>query len=163
MRAEMVEQIKLRIIKNPDGKYLMIGHEDNFDMCECDNCVQERSLYGGYGWQELNFTNLVSQEVDAWLADNYPEREIFYVFFAYQTSQDPPVKKETVNGKDVAVKDENGKNIPYYENLKIRKNVMVMYCPIDSDFSKGFSETENGTQYSQLKGDRKSVGRERVC
>lgn len=152
MRAEMVEQIKLRIIKNPDGKYLMIGHEDNFDMCECDNCVQERSLYGGYGGQELNFTNLVSQEVDAWLADNYPEREIFYVFFAYQTSQDPPVKKETVNGKDVAVKDENGKNIPYYKNLKIRKNVMVMYCPIDSDFSKGFSETENGTQYSQLKG-----------
>ncbi len=152
MRAEMVEQIKLRIIKNPDGKYLMIGHEDNFDMCECDNCKAERALYGGYGGQELNFTNLVAQEVDEWLADAYPEREVFYVFFAYQTSQEPPVKKETVNGKEVAVKDENGKYIPHYENLKIRKNVMVMYCPIDSDFSKGFSETENGTQYAQLKG-----------
>ncbi len=152
MRAEMVEQIKLRILKNPDGKYLMIGHEDNFNMCECDDCKAERDLYGGYGGQELNFTNLVAQEVDAWLADNYPDRQIFYVFFAYQTSQEPPVKKETVNGKEVAVKDENGKYVPKYENLKIRKNVMVMYCPIDSDFSKGFSETENGTQYSQLKG-----------
>ena len=152
MRAEMVEQIKKRIENNPDGKYLMIGHEDNFDMCECDNCKAERALYGGYSGQELNFTNLVAAEVDAWLADNYPDREIFYVFFAYQTSQEPPVKKKTEGDKEVAIKDENGKYVPYYDNLKIRKNVMVMYCPIDSDFSKGFSETENGTQYAQLKG-----------
>ncbi len=152
MRAEMVEQIKKRIENNPDGKYLMIGHEDNFDMCECDKCKAERALYGGYSGQELNFTNLVAAEVDAWLADNYPDREIFYVFFAYQTSQEPPVKKKTEGDKEVAIKDENGKYVPYYDNLKIRKNVMVMYCPIDSDFSKGFSETENGTQYAQLKG-----------
>lgn len=152
MRAEMVEQIKLRIAKNPDGKYLMIGHEDNFNMCECDNCVKERELYGGYGGQELNFTNLVAEAVDKWLADAYPGREIFYVFFAYQTSQEPPVKRQTVNGKEVAVKDKDGRCVPHYENLKIRKNVMVMYCPIDADFSLGYSENENGTQYSQLKG-----------
>lgn len=152
MRAEFVEQVKKRIIKNPDGKYLMIGHEDNFDMCMCDDCKAERDLYGGYGGQELHFTNLVAEAVDAWLADNYPDREIFYVFFAYQTSQEPPIKRQTIDGKEVGVKDADGKYIPHYADLKIRKNVMVMYCPIDSDFSKGFSETENATQYTQLKG-----------
>ena len=152
MRAEFVEQVKLRIAKNPDGKYLMIGHEDNFDMCLCDNCKAERDLYGGYGGQELHFTNLVAEAVDAWLADNYPDREIFYVFFAYQTSQEPPIKRTTVDGKEVGVKDENGKYIPHYADLRIRKNVMVMYCPIDSDFSRDFSETNNTTQYTQLKG-----------
>lgn len=80
MRAEFVEQVKQRIVKNPDGKYLMIGHEDNFEMCLCDDCKAERELYGGYGGQELHFTNLVAEAVDAWLADNYPDREIFYVF-----------------------------------------------------------------------------------
>lgn len=152
MRAEFVEQVKLRIAKNPDGKYLMIGHEDNFDMCLCDHCKAERDLYGGYGGQELHFTNLVAEAVDAWLADNYPDREIFYVFFAYQTSQEPPIKRTTVDGKEVGVKDENGKYIPHYADLRIRKNVMVMYCPIDSDFSRDFSETNNTTQYTQLKG-----------
>lgn len=152
MRKEFVERVKLRIDENPDGKYLMIGHEDNFKMCECDNCKAERALYGNYGGQELHFTNLVAEEVDAWLADNRPGRELFYVFFAYQTSQEPPTKRQIENGKEVSVKDENGKYIPHNADLKIRKNVMVMYCPIDSDFSKGFSETENGTQYTQLKG-----------
>lgn len=152
MRAEFVEQVKLRIAKNPDGKYLMIGHEDNFDMCLCDNCKAERDLYGGYGGQELHFTNLVAEAVDAWLADNYPDREIFYVFFAYQTSQEPPIKRTTVDGKEEGVKDENGKYIPHYADLKIRKNVMVMFCPIDSDFSRDFSDTNNTTQYTQLKG-----------
>lgn len=152
MRVEFVEQVKKRIVKNPDGKYLMIGHEDNFEMCLCDDCKKERTLYGGYGGQELHFTNLVAEAVDAWLADNYPDREIFYVFFAYQTSQEPPIKRKVEDGKEVGVKDDNGKYIPHYADLKIRKNVMVMYCPIDSDFSKGFSETENATQYAQLKG-----------
>lgn len=152
MRVEFVEQVKKRIIKNPDGKYLMIGHEDNFNMCMCDDCKAERDLYGGYGGQELHFTNLVAEAVDAWLADNYPDREIFYVFFAYQTSQEPPIKRQTIDGKEVGVKDADGKYIPHYGDLKIRKNVMVMYCPIDADFSKKFSETENATQYTQLKG-----------
>lgn len=152
MREEFVRQVISRIQKNPDGKYFMIGHEDNFDMCLCDDCEAERALYGGYGGQELHFTNLVAEAVDAWLADNDPGREIFYVFFAYQTSQEPPVRRTTVNGKEVGVKDENGRYIPQYADLKIRKNVMVMYCPIDSDFSRGFSETDNTTQYTQLKG-----------
>lgn len=154
MRMEMEEQIKLKIASNPDGKYVMIGHEDNLEMCDRKDCkcAEERALYGGYGGQELHFTNTVAEELAPWLAENYPDREIVFVFFAYITSQAPPVKTENINGTEVPVKDENGSYIPYYDGFTIRDNVMVLYCPIDSDWHKGFSETENVPQYTQLKG-----------
>lgn len=152
MRKEMVEQMKARIIDNPDARFIQMGHEDNEDMCECDACVAERELYGGYSGQELNFTNKIAKDLNAWMADTYPDRTMKYVFFAYQTSQTPPVKMKTENGVQVPVIDENGNFVPYYDGFEVEDNVMVMYCPIDSDFSKSFSETENESQYNQLKG-----------
>lgn len=152
MRQELVKQAKRKIAESPDAKYLMIGHEDNMDMCECDDCVAERNLYGGYGGQELNFTNKCAADLNAWMADAYPDRTMKYVFFAYQTSQEPPIKTETVGNKTAPVKTTEGEFVPYYSGFKVEKNVMVMYCPIDSDFRKGFSETENGAQYEQLNG-----------
>ena len=152
MRHEMAAQIIDRITKNESGQYIMIGHEDNWDMCNCDACVHERELYGGYSGQELHFTNEISKEVDEWLNNNQPGRRIEYVFFAYQSSQNPPIKTEMRDGKEVAVEDANGQYIPYYDNFNIRDDVIVIYCPIDADFSLNFSETENSSQYYQLKG-----------
>ncbi len=152
MRHEMARQIIERVAANESGQYVMIGHEDNWDMCMCDACKAERELYGGYSGQELHFTNEISKEVDEWLNVNQPGRRVEYVFFAYQTSQNPPVKTEIRNGKEVAVKDSNGQYIPYYDHFDIRDDVVVIYCPIDADFSLNFSENENSSQYYQLKG-----------
>lgn len=152
MRHEMAKQIEKRIEDNPDGQYVMIGHEDNWDICDCDACKHEMEMYGGYSGQELVFTNKISEEVDAWLKDNQPGRRVEYVFFAYQTSQNPPIKTNRVDGKDVPVFDANGKYIPYYDNFNIRDDVIVIYCPIDADFSKPFNESTNTPQYQQLKG-----------
>ena len=151
-RKVLVESMKQRIIENPDAKYIMIGHEDNMDLCECDDCVAERALYGGYSGQELNYTNKCAAEMNVWMQDNYPDRTMKYVFFAYQTSQEPPIKTETVNGKTVPVKTADGEYVPYYSDFEVEDNVMVMYCPIDSNFRKGFSEKDNGAQYEQLNG-----------
>ena len=151
MRHEMAKRIEADIASHPDGKFVMIGHEDNFDMCNCNKCVAERSLYGGYGGQELHFTNLIAEEVDAWLKDNIPGREVVYVFFAYQISALPPVKTEVVNGVEKPILDSNGNYQPIVD-FKIRNNVAVFYCPIDADFSKPFDQNNNGTQYEQLKG-----------
>lgn len=151
MRHEMAKRIEQDIVSHPDGKFVMIGHEDNFDMCNCTKCVAERANYGGYGGQELHFTNLIAEEVDAWLTDNIPGREVTYVFFAYQTSALPPIKTEIVNGVEKAVVDSNGNYQTIYD-FKIRNNVAVFYCPIEADFSKPFDQNNNGTQYDQLKG-----------
>ena len=141
MRAAMVEQIKNRIEGNPDGMYLMIGHEDNEDMCECNDCVAAREKFGGYAGQELDFTNKIAEEVDAWLATNYPERNIQYVFFAYTTSVQAPAEYNT----------ETGKYEPVYEGFSVSNNVNVLYCPIASDFSQPFNSVTNASHYQGLK------------
>ena len=142
MRLEMVERIKSEIAANPYGIYVMIGHEDNMDMCECTACVEARAMMGGYGGQELDFTNKVAKDVDKWLADNYPEREIKFLFFAYQTSAEPPAKWDA----------EQNKYVPVWDGFEVHESVNVMYCPIDAEFSKPFSSIENSTQYQQLCG-----------
>ena len=151
MRHEMARRIEADLMAFPSGKYVMIGHEDNFDMCGCEHCVAERARYGGYGGQELHFTNLIAEEVDVWLKDNYPGREVVYVFFAYQTSALPPILTKIVDGVETPVLDSNGNYQPICD-FQIRKNVAVFYCPIEADFSKPFDKNNNGTQYDQLKG-----------
>jgi len=151
MRHEMAKQIEADIANRKDGKYVMIGHEDNYDMCNCDECIHEREIYGGYGGQELHFTNLIAEEVSAWVKDNYPERKIVYVFFAYQTSALPPILTEEKDGAKVAVLDKDGNYQPIYD-FQIRDDVAVFYCPIEADFSKPFDEKNNSSQYTQLKG-----------
>lgn len=158
MRAEMVNVIKQRLTKNDEALYIQIGHEDNLEMCECDKCKAEREKYGGYSGQELNFTNKIAREVNEWLEEAYPGRTVKFVFFAYGSNQTPPIKTkiEVVDGveKEVAVLDENGRCIPYYDDFTIEDDVMVMYAPVDGDFSKGFSEKENGSAYEQVRGWR---------
>lgn len=142
MRLEMVERIKSEIAHNSYGIYVMIGHEDNKDMCECDDCIEAREKMGGYSGQELDFTNKVAKDVDKWLADNYPEREIKYLFFAYQTSSEPPARWD----------EEQNKYVPVWSEFEVYESVNVMYCPIEAEFSKAFSSIENATQYNQLRG-----------
>ena len=142
MRLAMEEEIKDRIVRNPNGKFVMIGHEDNYAMCDCSKCVAARETMGGYGGQELDFTNKVAVDIDAWLAENYPEREIRYIFFAYQTSSEPPVKYDEATDKYQ----------PVWKDFDVKDNVYVLYCPIEADFSKPLTDPSNSAQYEQLRG-----------
>lgn len=142
MRAAMVEEIKDRIRNNEDGIYVMIGHEDNLDMCDCTDCAAAREKFGGYSGQELDFANKIAAEVAPWVEENYPGRTVKYVFFAYQTSAQPPVTYDEASGKYV----------PFYKDVQIHEDVMVQYCPIEADFSKEFNSVKNSAFYEQLKG-----------
>lgn len=142
MRLEMVEQIKKSVISNPNGLFVMIGHEDNFAMCDCIKCVAAREKMGGYGGQELDFTNKIAVDMDEWLAENYPERKLRYIFFAYQTSSEPPVRYDEANDKYV----------PVWNEFDVKDNVYVLYCSIESDFAKPLTDIANSAQYEQLRG-----------
>ena len=138
----MAEEMKNAIVGNPQATYIQMGHEDNLDMCYCASCVAEREKYGGYGGQELEFTNKLQEILDPWLHANYPERSMKYVFFAYQTSQEPPAKWN----------DATSSYVPISSDFRINDNVMVMYCPIDVDFSRKMSDPKNAAQHKQLQG-----------
>lgn len=153
MREEMVARMKDIIIGHAEATYIQIGHEDNLDMCMCDKCVEARKKLGGFGGQELDFTNKVEAEIDPWLHANYPNRSMKYVFFAYQTSAKPPLKTTTdANGNESYVTDANGNYVPFVDNLVINPNVMVMFAPVDSNFSLPFTDPANAPQYTELKG-----------
>ena len=142
MRDVMAEKIKYDIAANPYGMYVMIGHEDNGDMCECADCVKERKEMGGYGGQELNFANEIASIVDPWVKENYPDREITYLFFAYQTSSEPPCEWS----------ESEQKYLPVNEKFDVHERVGVLFCPIEANFAKPFNSKENQPYYNKLKG-----------
>ena len=142
MRAEMEESIKSYISQNQDGFYLMIGHEDDKFMCGCANCEAERALMGGYGGQELNFTNKVAEELQPWIQENYPDREIYFVFFAYQTSEEPPATYDEATGEWK----------PIWKDFSVNPNVKVMIAPVYTDFSQYLTSEENAAYYKNMKG-----------
>ena len=142
MRAEMIEKIKERILASKDGYYVMIGHEDNRSLCNCEDCVADRAEHGGYGGQELNYTNKVAEEMQPWLEENCPDRDIKFVFFAYQDSQQPPIRYDE--------KTETWTLL--WEDYTIHEDVMVFYCPISADFAHPYNSAANGVEYTELKG-----------
>ena len=141
MRLEMVESMKQFIIKNEEADFIQIGMEDNHNMCECENCVADREELGGYGAQQLEFTNKVAEDLDIWLETAYPGREMKYVFFAYNASKEPP-----------AVYNESTKKYePASEKFRVQENVGVMIAPISLDFGREIDDPVNAAEYELVK------------
>lgn len=140
MMLEMAKQIEQSLVENEDALYVMIGHEDNKDMCECDKCVAAREKYGNYAGQEIMFTNKIGKIVDAWLEANYPGREVMYACFAYQTSENAPIYYDETTGKYEL----------YDKDFEVYEHTMVIYCPIYSDFAKPLNSETNAETYQQI-------------
>ena len=142
MRAEMVVQIESRLEKNTTASYIMIGQEDNNVMCTCEKCSAAMEQFGGYAGLQLDFINKVAADVDLWLEANQPGRVMRYAIFAYGPSQTPPV---TYNAAE-------DRYDPVYEDVEVRDNVFVLYCPINADFNQPLSAPVNISEYEDLRG-----------
>ncbi len=145
MRVEFVKQMKERIEKMPNGTYLMIGQEDNLNYCTCAKCMEYMTSHGGidgggFSALQLEFTNKCAEEVDAWLAQTHPDRKIKYVCFAYQTSETAPVNYDSATQKYV----------PNNTDIRVYKNVHVLFCPIYADFSLSMKDEANYSTYNNM-------------
>ncbi len=145
MRVEFVKQMKERIEKMPNGTYLMIGQEDNLNYCTCANCTKYINEHGGiegggFSALQLEFTNKCAEEVDQWLAQTHPHRKIKYVCFAYQTSEAAPVTYDSATQKYV----------PNNTDIRVYKNVNVLFCPIYADFSLSMKDEANYSTYNNM-------------
>lgn len=134
MRTELIRLLKEEIAANPTKKYITIGAEDNFNECNCAECTAAKEQMGGYGGQQLDFVNKVAKELDPWLQENYPGREVYYTFFAYQTSRSVPDTAE------------------YWNSQELNEHVCVFYAPIELDFSKPLDDEVNRGCYDDLIG-----------
>lgn len=121
MRAEYVANLKKIIESNTGSQYFMLGNEDNRTVCKCGVCTEAGSNYGGASGVYARFLNAVSDDIDAWIAENYPERvgRVFLCGLGYFGYVEPPVKEV------------NGEYVPAHESVQLKPNVFIEYCTHD--------------------------------
>lgn len=121
MFGEFTKNLKEHIVNNPARRLFMLGMSDNNHVCTCANCTASNAQYTVSG-TTMRFVNAVAENVESWRAQNYPERQVQLVVFAYLSTQEAPVK-DTL---------ENGKYVPVDESVVARDNVTVRIAPINS-------------------------------
>ena len=137
----MVEQMAYNmyhnyILEKPDAKYFMIGQEDNTTFCDCEACQaknHEHNLNGAVSGLMVLFLNDVINRIESMMSeanDNVSlNRDIRYVFFAYQNSL-----------------------IPFSSSSIVpHEKLYVEFTPIELDFAKDMhAEGSNSRIYDYL-------------
>jgi len=123
----------IEIIKQkPKEKFVMLGQEDNQCVCMCEKC---EALRAKYNYIEsavvLTFMNDVVKQVNAWVAENQPGRELKFATFAYMYTLFPPVKK-TEKGFE-----------PLSKDLKLEDNLYIMIAPNGANSSDSYFSEKN--------------------
>lgn len=140
MTEEFIKNCKALIEKDPDGKFFMLGQNDNGPFCTCAKCSEAKNRYGSLSGVLLDFVNRVTAALDEWLEQAYPGRRLIYPTYAYLDTMDPPVKYNTALGK--------------YDEPKIvpRDNVYVLITPLSADWTYSFDDPRNSLMNSLING-----------
>ncbi len=141
LRDTMAQNIINFCEQNTVAQYIQVGMADNFTECHCELCDANRIKYGSYSGIQVDMMNYMSDIVTAWIEKNQPGRELKIIMFAYHWGEAPPVKM-----------DENGKYVPYHEDLICRDNVGIMWAPVGGDFGISFTAPQAASYYNQVMG-----------
>lgn len=139
MYVEYVKQVKRLIMGNSMGVYFMLSNMDNNDYCKCETCSAEIERCLTVGGYNMVFVNKVADEVGAWLKENYPDREITFVTYAYLATYAAPV-----------VENADGTYSPYCEDVIPRENVAIMMAPIHLDYAVPITSESNLTYWKDF-------------
>ena len=125
-----------------DATYFMFGQEDNADkFCKCERCEHAMEEYAvNHAGLQIIFMNHVIEKTEAWLAENYPGRQVRYVVFAYYaTKLAPCVEKD---GTWVLAND----------LVKPHEKLYILYAPITCNFGVPLeNQYYNSDTLSELK------------
>ncbi len=118
MIDQFVENCKEVLLTDDTHTYFMLGQEDNFKFCNCDNCAERMEELGGFSSAVMmEFTNEVVRRLNEWMATEMPNRNVIFVTFAYNHTKKPPVTY-----------DEKTKTyLPVSPTVVAEKNLSVQY------------------------------------
>ena len=106
---EVLELCKERLAKvmreNPDFRIYSLSQNDNYNFCQCEQCVAIETKYGGHSGLIVWFVNQVADAV----REEFPDK--YVGTFAYQYSRKPPV------------------------GIAPRENVVIRLCSIECCFA----------------------------
>jgi hypothetical protein len=116
--------------EKPDATLMGFGQSDVNSWCECDNCKVVLDKYDHEGMvargaiTQTLFVNKVVEEVEEWLAQEFPGRQVRYMVFAYHQTITAPAHKDA-NGNYVPNGSENGDY-----SMVLNDKVYVSYADI---------------------------------
>ncbi|PWM73543.1 MAG: hypothetical protein DBX59_04795 [Bacillota bacterium] len=133
MKQEFVERVKFFIEEDETRDYFMLGQEDNFGFCGCPTCLEEIARLGGTSSAVMmQFTNEVVAELNAWLAEEHPDRDVHFMTFAYNNTKTPPVMRDE---KGNYIRNADGKMEPVDPSVKAVDNLSVMFVINNVDYA----------------------------
>lgn len=135
-RKQFIENCKTLITQHYEGdgngRFFMLGQNDNAPFCNCTTCAAARERHNGrISGVLLDFVNAVTEELDAWLAETYPGRQLTYPTYAYVDSMEAPITFNNSTGT-------------YNEpTVRPREDVVVMITPLSANWTYSFSDSRN--------------------
>lgn len=102
--AEYVKNMKKIIEDTPDDVYYMLGMQDTLEQCHCPECKKFIDEYG-FAALLITFCNTIVKELNVWLKEKHPEREVYFFSFAYVWAIKPPVEKDALGNYHCILKD----------------------------------------------------------
>ena len=126
-----VENMKEAFRAQPDRNIATFTQQDHNSWCECKLCLESLQKYGTNSAVYIKFVNRIAKMINEWAAEEFPGRTITIAMFAYQKTEDAPVK-ETENGYE-----------PIDESVRLGENVALFYAPIYASYYYDFNHEEN--------------------
>ena len=109
----LVSNVTEFVKRHPDLKVYNIGQNDNHNPCQCEKCQKIVKKEGAESGIILRFVNQAAERLEK----EFPDK--IFGTYAYQFSRKPP------------------------KNIRPRKNVAIILCSIECDFSHPFTHEHN--------------------
>ena len=126
-----VENMKEAFRAQPDKNVATFTQQDHNSWCDCQLCTESLQKYGANSAVYIKFVNKIADELAAWAKEEFNGRKITIAMFAYQKTEDAPVK-ETANGYE-----------PIDDTVRLSENVALFYAPIYASYYYDFNHEEN--------------------
>lgn len=145
MLGEFMKSMIKAVNAVTDVKNITITIQDTSTACTCEACTAERNEYGTDAAAVIKFCNSVSERLESYFEAEAEKnggepRELNILFFAYNKTTKPPVKKA------------NGEFVPIDDSVVCRDNVGVYIAPITAAYNASFYSETNATTADVIKG-----------
>lgn len=139
LKKEVVQRLKDVIVAHPEVGVLNFSQTDSAGWCECESCRKEKEKYGTDAAIAIKFLNAVVREINPWLEKEQNGRKVTFSMFAYQSTEEAPVKVE------------NGEYVPVDDSVVMEDNVTIFFAPCVADYYRDFYDEANAFYFEQMK------------
>lgn len=140
MEDEIFKKFQQFLTEDKTSSYFMFAQQDISHGCECEKCKAALADWAmNYQGQQVDFMNRMIDRVDAWLSENQPGREVYYVVYGYQYTYQPPIVEEKGTYR-------------YFSNRVIpNEKIRFMVAPVEGNYSYPYDAPVNNELLQGLK------------